>query len=266
MLDLTPPLPPSAAQTRQMQAQFWNAVKIAGGFIAGLWLILWAIAQQHIDAGSFGIYPRNLATLPGILTAPLVHSGIEHLLANSFGLLVLGVLTLYRYPQSAPMAIPVIWLLSGIITWAIGRPSFHIGASGISHGLMFFIFVSGLIRRDRTAIVAAMLSFLLFGGMLHTILPRDESISFEYHLAGAIAGGLCAILLRRRDPAPPRRKYSWEIEEEWEALRARDELNLPRPEQVPVLWQRVEQQHGQILQFPDRHRDNDSGDRGPTLH
>jgi membrane associated rhomboid family serine protease len=265
MLDLTPPPPPTAVEARRLSARFWRSVYIVTLFIGLLWLILGAISNLHIDTRPFALYPGRVDSLLGILTAPLLHGGAEHLLANSFGLLILGVLTLYRFPASAPLAIGVIWLLSGLGTWWIGRPSFHIGASGLTHGLMFFVFVSGLIRRDRTSIAAAMLTFMFFGGMLLTILPREESISFEYHLSGAIAGLICAFWMRRRDPAPPRRKYSWEIEEELEALRAQEttdaELQMPRPDHVPVLWQRPAEERGIVLQFPVERRDDK-----PTLH
>lgn len=271
MLDLTPPPPPSAAEARRLSQRFWRSVYIVSFFIGALWLILGAVSNWHIDTRPYALFPGRWDSLLGVLTAPLLHGGAEHLLANSFGLMILGVLTLYRFPSSAPIAIAAIWILSGIGTWLIGRPSFHIGASGLTHGLMFFVFISGVIRRDRTSIAAAMLTFMFFGGMLLTILPREDGISFEYHLSGAIAGVLCAVLMRRRDPAPPRRKYSWEIEEELEALRAQEaadaELSLPRPEEVPVLWHRPAEERGKILIFPDAPRHEPlPDDEKPTLH
>lgn len=271
MLDLTPPPPPSAAEARRLQARFWRSVYIVAAFIGLLWVILGVISNLPIDTRPFALFPGRVDGLPGILTAPLLHADAEHLAANSFGLIILGVLTLYRFPASAPVTIVAIWILSGIGTWLIGRPSFHIGASGVTHGLMFFVFVSGLIRRDRTSIAAAMLTFTFFGGMLLTILPREEGISFEYHLSGAIAGVLCAILMRRRDPAPPRRKYSWEIEEELEALRSSEvadaELQMPRADDVPVLWHRPVEEHGKILVFPvERRLGEAQEDEKPTLH
>jgi len=92
------------------------------------------------------------------------------------------------------------------------------------------------LRRDRLAIVTALVVFFLYGGMLLSVLPREQHISFEYHLAGAVAGVLSAFLLYRLDAAPPRKRYSWEDEEP--ELAGDDEYEMPRPADVPVLWNR----------------------------
>ena len=80
-------------------------------------------------------------------------------------------------------------ILSLLGAWLLGQPgSHHLGASGLTHGLMFLVFVLGLLRRDRAAIAAGMLAFMFYGGMLMTILPREPGVSWESHLGGAIAG------------------------------------------------------------------------------
>jgi len=137
----------------------------------------------------------------------------------------------------------------------------HVGISGITHGLMFFLFLMGLLRRDRLGVTLALLVFFLYGGMLMTILPREVEVSFEYHLAGAVAGVVSAVLLFRLDPQAPRKRYSWEDEEE--ALAAADELEPPSPSDVPVLWQgpRLRARGGDnVVAFPERGPDR------PTLH
>jgi len=95
-----------------------------------------------------------------------------------------------------------------------------------------------------------------------TVLPREEHVSFEYHLAGAIAGVLAAFLFFRRDPAPPRKRYSWEDEEDEPT--ADEELELPRPSDVPVLWHRPQgnPDSGRVIRF--RRRDPD--DAGSRIH
>jgi hypothetical protein len=123
---------------------------------------------------------------------------------------------------------------------------------------MFLLFSLGLLRRDRPAVAAAMIAFFLYGGMLLTVLPHEAGVSWQSHLGGALAGLLAAWLFRRSDPLPPRRKYSWELEEELaaQARRDRDELEPASPHEVPVLWQRdagdQRNERGVVLPFPPR--------------
>lgn len=199
--------------------------------------------------------PGEVAGLLGVLTAPLLHGSMQHLSANAGALLLLGTLALSVYPRASLRAVPTIWLLSGLGVWFIGGPPGHIGASGITHGLMFFVFFLGLLRRDKPAIAAGMIAFFLYGGMVMTVLPREPGVSWEYHLCGALAGVLSAVLWRRLDPTPPRKRYSWEIEEEALANAPPDEASQfepPRPADVPVLWNRPEPappRRGQVIEF-----------------
>lgn len=157
-----------------------------------------------------GIYPRDIHGAWGILTAPLVHGSWNHLFSNSFALLVLGTVLLYGYPRSAIPALLLIYLGSGLGVWLFARSSYHFGASGLTHGMMFFVFTSGILRRDRLSIALSMIVFFLYGGMVWTIFPQEPGISYESHFFGAAAGVLAAFLLRKRDPMPPQKKYDWE--------------------------------------------------------
>lgn len=93
--------------------------------------------------------PGEVSGLLGVLTAPLLHGSLQHLSANAGALLLLGTLALSVYPRASLRAVPTIWLLSGLGVWFIGGPPGHIGASGITHGLMFFVFFLGLISATR---------------------------------------------------------------------------------------------------------------------
>ena len=162
------------------------------------------------------------------------------------------------YPRATVRGLPLMWLGSGLGAWLLGDPgSFHLGASGVTHGLMFLVFVLGLLRRDRASIAAGMIAFFFYGGMLLTVLPQEPGVSWQSHLGGALGGVLAAWLLRRSDPMPPRRRYSWEIEEE-EAERAaqaeRETYETGAPRDVPVLWHREEreEERGVVLRFPPR--------------
>ncbi len=254
-LDMPESPPDTPEQRKADQRRLLRAFNASLAFV----LLLCAVfAAQHVgDWGPLAVAPGSTEGLLGLLTAPLLHGSPEHLIANAIALLMLGTLSLAAYPKASVRALPLLWIGSGLGAWLLGDPgSRHLGASGLTHGLMFLVFALGLLRRDRPAIAAAMLAFLFYGGMLLTVLPREPGVSWQAHLGGAVAGVLAAWLFRRADPAPPRRKYSWELEEELAQQQAdaeRDALELPRPHTVPVLWQRDAREddtRGTVLRFP----------------
>jgi membrane associated rhomboid family serine protease len=261
-MDIAPPtLEPSAATVQRDRTRLRYALIGALGLVAGIWLAWLGAWLLGWNIDDLGIRPRDMHGLVGILTAPFAHASFEHLMSNTLPLGLLSALMLYAYPRATRYALPLIWLASGLGVWLWARPSVHVGISGITHGLMFFLFLTGLLRRDRLGVTLALLVFFLYGGMLMTVLPREVEVSFEYHLAGAVAGVISAVLLFRLDPQAPRKRYSWEDEEE--ALAAEDELEPPSPPDVPVLWQGPRLRHrggDNVVAFPDRGPDR------PTLH
>ena len=98
--------------------------------------------------------------------------------------------------------------------WIIGRPSFHIGASGIIYALASFIFASGILSKNPRLSALSLVVIFLYGLMLWGILPTKQPISWEGHLSGFFAGIIVALFFK--DEVPKQKKYQWEIEEEIE--------------------------------------------------
>ena len=253
--------PDSPEQRRADSARIWRAFNASLAFVL-LLLVVFAL-QQAMDLHAFAVAPGSVAGLLGILGAPLLHGSPGHVGANAVSLLILGTLAGTVYPRATVRALPLLWLGSGIGAWLLGDPgSHHLGASGLTHGLGFLVFALGLLRRDRAAIAAGMIAFMFYGGMLLTVLPREPGISWQAHLGGALAGLVAAWLFRRKDPVPPRKRYSWEIEEELEAGLAVDrasdaaQFEPPSPRDVPMLWNRPgQEERGKVLPFrPPRDR------------
>jgi membrane associated rhomboid family serine protease len=222
-------------------AAFRHAVYWSLGFVALLWWIKTVEVLFGRELGVLGVVPGSWLGLIGVITAPFIHGSWAHVLSNSLPLLVMGSLGLYAHPKALYRAIPFIWLVSGLGTWFIGRPSSHIGASGIAHGLMFMLFTLGVLRWEPRSIAVALVTFLLYGSMLLTVLPREEGVSWEYHLCGALAGLMAAVFWRQADPPAPKKKYSWDLEEELAELQTEmhaNEFEPARPESVPILWTR----------------------------
>jgi membrane associated rhomboid family serine protease len=199
------------------QRNFKLALKIALWFTAFLWLILITDSLFSLGLAHYGLRPKHLDGLIGILTAPLLHSGAEHLFSNSLPLIVSLTTVLYLYPRSAMRVIPVIWLGSGLLAWVIGRESLHFGASGFVYGLLAYVFISGLLRLDMRSVAVSVMVWFLYGSMIWGVLPIRPNMSWELHLCGAILGVAMAIVFRRWDVTPVKR-YSWEDDDsvpEW---------------------------------------------------
>jgi membrane associated rhomboid family serine protease len=204
---------PAYTSSEQARASFRLAGKIALAFVALIWLIQLLNWGMDLELERFGVRPRQLAGLPGILLAPLLHASFAHLGANSLPLLVLGTGMLYLYPSSALKVIPAVYLGPGIAVWLFGRGSVHVGASGLVYGLVSYIFMAGVIRRDTRAIAASLLVSFLYGSSAWGVLPIKPGVSWETHLAAALIGLVLAIALRHLD-IPPRKRYTYEDEED----------------------------------------------------
>ena len=208
------PPPPRQAGER---GRLWRAFLPVFLFTLLLWWMHFLASVFDWNLWGLGIRPGEIGGLIGLLAAPLIHGDWEHLIANTLPVLILGTLLFYSYPRAARWVIPVVWLGSGLGVWMFGQAgSVHAGASGVTHGLMFFLFIVGVLRREPRAMAIAMAVFFLYGGMILTVFPREEGISWEAHMFGAIPGALLALLLFRLDPFMPRKVYSWERETEAE--------------------------------------------------
>jgi membrane associated rhomboid family serine protease len=250
-------VPDSPAQRDHDRRRLQRALNAS---LAGVLLLAAVFVAQHgFDWRALAIAPHDWRGLVGILTAPLLHGSPEHLGANAVALLLLGTLAGTVYPRATLRALPLLWLGSGLGAWWLGDVGTrHLGASGVAHGLMFLVFGLGLLRRDRPAIAAAMIAFFLYGGMLLTVLPHEPGVSWQAHFGGAVAGLLGAWMFRRSDAQAPRRRYSWELEDDAadsaNDVAADDPLELPRPEAVPVLWDRTPPPAGDVVvRLPRRH-------------
>lgn len=240
----------------QTQGQFDRRRLLRALNVSLAFVLLLALAystQGSFDWRPWAVGPQTLGGLKGLLTSPLLHGSIEHLAANAVALLMLGTLAGSVYPKATVRALPLLWLGSGLGAWLLGDAGTrHLGASGLGHGLMFLVFGLGLLRRDRAAIATSMIAFLFYGGMLVTVLPHEPGVSWQAHMGGAIGGLVAAVLFRRADPALPRKRYSWEDEEDAEVLADDpDGLELPTPREVPVLWHPAAPTRV-VLPFPPR--------------
>jgi membrane associated rhomboid family serine protease len=191
-----------------------DSLVVSGAFLVLLWAIHFVTWVLGADLSWLGVMPRSLSGLLGILTMPLVHGDWGHLMSNSVPVLALGAGILYFYPKIAVKSIGLMWLGTGLFTWAFARgASHHIGASGLIYAYAAFLFFSGIFRRDTAALIVALLVAMVYGSMVWGVLPSDPRVSWEGHLMGAVNGIFFAWVLRKQNPMP-KKQYSWEREPE----------------------------------------------------
>ena len=200
--------------------RMWLALLPSLVFTVFVWLTF-LVDHAGLLGGSFsqwGIRPGEVSGLRGIIFSPLIHTSLSHLLSNTLPMLILIWFLFYFYRGIAPGVFVSLWLLSGLITWLIGRGSMHVGASGLVFAILFFLFFSGLFRRHIPLVAVSMIVAFIYGSTVWSIFPVtelvDPSISWEGHLSGAISGLLLAVIFRKQGPQKPPEVWDEEEEEE----------------------------------------------------
>ncbi len=174
-----------------------------------LWITFAADIYFNLHLWQWGLYPRTFKGLIGIVTMPFIHGDIFHLINNTIPLIILTTLLYHFYRKFFYRIIALIWFTSGLWTWVIARPSYHIGASAMIYGLAAFIFFAGLILKEKRHAAISFLTVFLYGSIVWGIFPIDIEQSWEGHLTGFLAGTILAYFYKReiRDeyqpPSPP---------------------------------------------------------------
>ena len=149
-------------------------------FVLTLWLVFWYELHFHYSLSHFGVFPREVFGLKGILFSPFLHGDMEHLANNSIALLVLLPILRYFYKEQSFVVLFLGILFSGLGTWLLGRPSYHIGASGLIYTLVSFIFFKGIFTKYYRLVALSFTIVILYGGSVWYIFPNvKEGISWE---------------------------------------------------------------------------------------
>lgn len=177
-------------------------------FVLLIWLVFAVEIRFGLRFNKYGVYPQTLKGLRGIIFSPFIHSGIKHLYSNTIPLFVLSSALFYFYRPIAFKVVVFGILFSGLLTWIIGRPSYHIGASGLIYVLFSFNFFKGIFAKNYRLIALSLVVVFIYGSMFMYAFPIDEKISWEGHSAGLLVGFIFALIFRKEIAKPKR--YVWE--------------------------------------------------------
>lgn len=203
-----------------------------------LWVVKFIEVQFDLNFVPYGILPRDVSGLKGIVLAPLIHGDWNHLINNSIPLFLLGWAIFYFYKDVAPKLFLWSYLLAGLYTWISARTAYHIGASGLVYALFGFLFIGGFIRKHIQLIALSFLTAFLYGSLVWGILPWDQSVSWEGHFWGLFVGIVLAYFYRRQ--GPQRKVYEWPDEDDddgfGEEIEFEEVLDKPGSQKTEVVY------------------------------
>ena len=173
--------------------------------------VFWLESRFNLNFNYLGIYPREIKGLQGILFGPFIHGDVKHLFNNSIPLIVLSTALFYFYRNIRWKVLIFGLLLTGLLTWVIGRPSLHIGASGVIYMLTAFLMFKGIFSKQYQLTALSFMVIFLYGSFIWYIFPTDPKISWEGHLSGFLVGILFAVIFKKNPIT--NKKYVWEKED-----------------------------------------------------
>lgn len=175
---------------------------VVAGFVALLWVLEIIDTASGHQLDDLGIRPRTDEGLTGVVLAPTLHFGFEHLISNTVPVIVLGFLALASGIARGLLATAVIWVVAGVGVWLFGDAnSSHAGASSLVFGWIVFLAVRGFINRDWVQVLIGIAVLFIYGGVLWGVLPGQPGVSWEGHLFGALGGAIAAKVVGVRRPS-----------------------------------------------------------------
>lgn len=131
--------------------------------------VMWAVEVIDLLPGTrfdgWGIRPRSLRGLFGIVAAPFLHSGFRHLIGNTIPFGVLGAAIALGGTRQIAEVTVVVGVVSGLGVWVFGAAhSVHIGASGLVFGYITYLVSRGLFARRLLWIAGGIVVLAFYGG------------------------------------------------------------------------------------------------------
>lgn len=166
-------------------------------FIVLIWMVYLINLEFNLNLNDFGMRPRTIKGLIGIVSMPFLHADLEHLWSNTLPMMVLPFLLFHFYNEMAWQVLFWLIFMTGLWVWIAARPANHIGASGLVYALVSFLIFSGFMRGNRKLIAISLIVVFLYGSLFWGIFPIEPHISWEGHLFGAIAGLMAAYAFRK---------------------------------------------------------------------
>jgi membrane associated rhomboid family serine protease len=149
------------------------------------------LADNRLD--QYGIEPRDADGLIGVVAAPFLHGGFDHLASNTVPFLLMGFVIAAQGASRVLGVTAIVALVSGLGTWLIAPDNtVHIGASGIVFGYATYLLSRGFFNRSPLELVVGAVVAVVYGTALLGGLVPEDGVSWQGHFFGAVGGILAA--------------------------------------------------------------------------
>jgi membrane associated rhomboid family serine protease len=188
-------------------AEARKALFVMVAFLAILWIVQLANVLDHYQLTTdYGIRPRDLSSLPDIVSAPFLHVSWTHIESNSGPLFIFGFLAAYRGVVRFLGLTALVIVASGLAAWFFGSPgTIGVGASGVVFGYLGYILVRGFFDRHGIDIMIGAVMALCFAYQFTVLLPH-AGIGWQAHIGGLVAGVVGGWIFRDRSARASARK------------------------------------------------------------
>lgn len=169
---------------------FFDTIQLVFVIIGLIWIVEIINMSMGHNLYIYGVLPRKVEGLKGIILHPFIHGSLQHLMLNTIPLFVLGSFVAIEGRKTFFGVNISIILIGGTLLWLLGRPSFHIGSSVLVFGYFGFVLANAFYKKTVSAIIISIITLILYGGLIYGVLPINSYSSWEGHLFSMIAGGI----------------------------------------------------------------------------
>lgn len=165
---------------------------------AAVWAVQIVNAANHYRLDRFGLRPREVRGLWGVLAAPFLHQSYGHMLSDTAPLIAIGWLLLLSGVRTWLTVTVAVVVLGGAATWLVARHGLIVGSGGLVFGWLGYLLARAYFSRKVRWIAAAVVVLFFFGTLLSNLVP-SEHVSWESHVCGFVVGiGIGAALHPRK--------------------------------------------------------------------
>ena len=180
---------------------------ISGLVGAALWIVQIVNAVRDYSLNRFGMLPRHVDGLWGIVTQPFLHDSYARTLRDSVILIAVCWVVMLSGARNWAIVSTIVLVVGEGLTWLIAPSKMILGSSVLIFGWLGYLIARAVFSRKIRWIAVAVAVLFFFGTLLANLFPNvDEDTPWQAHLAGLAAGVLAGAVLHAGSSArPPRR-------------------------------------------------------------